>query len=152
MKRSTLGIIPCTKEKIWDIFPDMGSVLAENVYINPFHSLARTYIDFFTNHCVIFSAKYGFLRPHDLVPGFYDVTFDRPNDPYISVEMLKKQSLEKRLNNYRKIIAVCNSRYIAMIKKTFSKKTTIEIPFEGIEDNAEGIMLLNSNIKKIFEL
>lgn len=153
MFENTLGIIPCSKAKIWDAFPDIGGVLAENAYTNPFHQLARSYVNLFAKDWVIFSAKYGFLSPQEIIPEFYDVTFDRPEDPYISIDELKQQIKAKGLHKYRHMIAVCNNRYIAKLEKAFSNeigagKIKLEVPFENIEDDAAGSSVLNAAIRR----
>lgn len=148
----TLGIIPCTKAKIWDPMPMIGEVLAENAYTDPFHHLARTYVLQHTKYWFIFSAKYGLLHPNEFIPEIYDVTFDRPHDPYISVSDLKKQIEEKKLQRFKNIIAVCNSRYISFLKKAFDPNVSkVLTPFKKIEDNAEGCFILNQSLLKIIK-
>lgn len=142
-----LGIIPCTKSKIWDKIPDIGPVFAENAYTNPFHSLAKAYISIFTNNWVIFSAKYGFLNPKDVIDATYDVTFDRPDDPHVTISELDKQVIDKHLNQYTDVIVVCNNRYVDIVKKVFKKiNCKIHIPFNNIEDNSQGSILLNQHL------
>lgn len=74
-KRSTLCIVPCGKEKIWDREPGREPTPAHLVYIGSFASGARAYAEHFhPESWVVLSAMYGFLHPNDLVPGPYDVT------------------------------------------------------------------------------
>lgn len=148
-KFKMLGIIPCSKAKIWDMLPTIGEVFAENAYTNPFHNLARTYVSLFTDDLIIFSAKYGFLSSKDTIPETYDVTFDRPNDPHISVEELKIQIRDKNLDNYEKIMAICNDRYISMLHAAFQGKVEIIVPFKKIEDDLEGCLLLNKQLQQL---
>lgn len=149
---SILGIIPCSKAKIWDELPAIGRVYAENAYINPFHALARTYISLFTNNWIILSAKFGFLNPDEILEETYDVTFDRLNDSYIKVSTLQKQVIDKNLHKYNNIIIVCNNRYVDFVKKAFENyNCRIYVPFKDIEDDEQGSNFLNQQIFKIRE-
>lgn len=144
-----LGIIPCTKAKIWDMYPNIGPMLAKKVYINPFHALAKKYISQFTNQWVILSAKYGFLSPDDTLPRTYDITFDRPDDPYITIEALQLQIVSKKLYNYTDIMIICNNRYIDKIRQAFvNYPVKFHVPFQNIEDDLEGTLRLNKCILK----
>lgn len=145
----TLAIIPCTKAKIWDNLPHLGPVIAQNVYTNPFHSLARSYIQKRSNSWYIMSAKYGFLHPDDVIPETYDITFDRKNDPYISDEQLKFQMNEKNFSNFKNVIVICNERYVERIQRALSGlDINVEIPFRNIEDDEVGCKRL---LNAIFE-
>lgn len=144
-----LGIIPCTKAKIWDMYPNLGPMLAKEVYTNPFHALAKKYISLFTKEWVILSAKYGFLSPNDTLPKTYDITFDRPDDPYITIEALQSQIISKQLYTYTDIMVICNSRYIDKIRQAFiNYPVKFHTPFENIEDDLEGILRLNKCIRE----
>lgn len=117
---SSLGIVPCSKGKVWDRIPTCGAVPAKDAYTGTFHRLARAYAERKADQWMILSAKYGFLAPDDLVPGPYDVTFNRPSDPRcITTERLREQVLEKRLNRYTRVIVVCGDNYVRRIREAF---------------------------------
>jgi len=148
-QNKTLAIIPCTKDKIWDLYPNLGPVMAKNVYTNSFHALARTYISLYTKHWVILSAKYGFLDPKDWIEVTYDVTFDREDDPYISDNDLKSQIVDKKLHEYGNILIIANNRYVEKLKKAFLDfPSKLHVPFENIEDDFKGILRLNKTIQQ----
>jgi len=90
--RSTLAIIPCSKEKIWDEAPERGPCEARFAYTSRLHELCRIYAEEYADRWLILSAKYGFLKPDDILPETYDVTFSRSEDPFISLEDLRKQA------------------------------------------------------------
>ena len=85
----TLCVGPCGKAKNWDKNPEAGATPAREVYTGPFAKKCREYAEtFYGEEYVILSAKYGFLRPEDLVPESYEVTFkDKRTNP-ISVQAL----------------------------------------------------------------
>ena len=64
---------------------------ASEAYISELHILCREYAQTHYDSWFILSAKYGLLAPTDLVPAFYDITFDRPSDPVVSDEKLAEQ-------------------------------------------------------------
>lgn len=130
---STLGVVPCGKKKIWDQDPNRGAVPAGDAYTGTFHLLARGYAERFTDRWVVLSAKYGFLEPHDLVPGPYDVTFNRPSDPRcITTQLLREQVRQKGLDRFFRVVVVCGDRYVQRIRAAF-QGTDVEIvtPLSG---------------------
>jgi hypothetical protein len=121
-----LGIIPCSKEKIWDIEPHRRAVPAHQAYRSAFHHYARAYAQRYCSTHIIFSAKYGFMEPNFLIEGPYDITFSRPDDAYISTEELIEQA-----QNYRtvtSIIILCPHAYAQKITLAF-EETTIKLIF-----------------------
>jgi hypothetical protein len=126
-----LCIVPCGKKKIWDEIPNAGPTKAKNVYIGPFAKKCREYAEnFYPNNWIIISAKYGLLKPDDIVPGQYDVSFNNKKSITISIEELKNQANEKNLVKYDKIIVLGGKNYIDVINKIFSQNT-IYNPLSG---------------------
>jgi hypothetical protein len=130
---SSLGIVPCGKEKIWDRAPNCGTVPARDAYTGTFHRLARAYTERFADQWMVLSAKHGFLAPDDLVPGPYDVTFNRPNDPRcITTERLREQVRQKRLDRFACVIVICGDKYVQRIREAFQGTgTKIITPLKG---------------------
>ena len=125
-----IGIIPCSKEKIWDLYPKSGSVLARHAYRSSFHRLAQNYVRKNCDEWFILSAKYGFLAPDDVIDGPYDVTFTRPQDPFISDSELRRQAL--KIGTANKIISLCPRLYAQRIEQAFSSEITLENPLRGV--------------------
>jgi hypothetical protein len=71
---SLLVIVPCGFKKIWDRYPDAGPTAAEDAYVGPPFKVNRKFAERAGGDWVVLSAKYGFLRPTDLVPGSYNPT------------------------------------------------------------------------------
>ena len=94
-----IGIIPCSKEKIWDIEPNKGAVPANKAYRSAFHQYAAAYAQKYCDHTLIFSAKYGLMEPDFLIEGTYDVTFLRKKDPCISLSEIQKQAKSHNWRN-----------------------------------------------------
>ena len=126
-----IGIIPCSKEKIWDIEPNVGAVPANKAYRSAFHRYAEAYAKKHCTHTLILSAKYGLMEPNFLIDGPYDVTFSREEDPCISLLELQKQA-----NRYRKahsIVVLCPQKYASRLELVFSRLgTNLYFPLRGI--------------------
>lgn len=117
----SLGIIPCSKEKIWDQNPQLQGVLAKDAYRSAFHRYARLYAE---KHCdahIIFSAKYGLIEPDAIIEGPYDVTFSRPEDPCISEEELRRQAQQYAC--YEAIVIICPMAYARILELAFAQSS-----------------------------
>ena len=112
-----IAIIPCSKEKIWDVEPEKGAVPASKAYRSAFHRYAAAYARKNCNHTLIFSAKYGLMEPDFLIEGTYDITFSRKEDTCISVTALQEQAI-----NYAhatSITVLCPQSYAIRLEKAF---------------------------------
>lgn len=118
-----LGIIPCSKEKIWDIEPKREAVPAKHAYRSAFHHYARLYTQKYCTHHIIFSAKYGLMEPDFLIEGPYDITFSRPEDPCISTEDLIQQA--KKYGGYSSIMILCPRAYAHKITPAFKEQNLV---------------------------
>ena len=128
---SVLGIIPCSKEKIWDIDSNVGAVPAHRAYRSSFHCLAQKYIVKHSNQWVIFSAKYGLILPHFIIPKSYDITFSRPTDPCISIAKLQQQL--QSLQPLTTVVNLCPSSYANKIDIICqNSKTPVQHPLRGV--------------------
>jgi hypothetical protein len=115
-----VAVVPCSKEKIWDLDPSLGSVPACKVYLSEFHRLTREYSEKRAARVLILSAKHGFLDLNDPVPGPYDVTFSRPQDAAIQAPALAAQVREKHLDQYEVVLVVCEGDYEQRVRQAFA--------------------------------
>jgi hypothetical protein len=126
----SLAVIPCSREKVWDLKPNAGAVRADQAYRSAFHRLTRQYAELHADEWVILSAKYGFLKPGDTIAGSYDVTFGRPDDPFISDAALRRQAVEQWAHVGR-VIVLCPSLYTARVRAAFTG-VAIDTPLVGV--------------------
>jgi len=110
----------------------MGTVRARDAYVGPLTKMAIEYAEkFHRNSWVILSAKYGFLRPNDIVPGPYNVTFKKKSTNPIKIEELIRQAREKGLYKYYAIMVLGGKDYVEVVKKVFQGKKVIN-PLKGL--------------------
>lgn len=120
---NALCIVPCGKKKIWDVSPDAGPTEARSVYMGSLVRKGVQYAEmFYPSSWCILSAKYGFIRPDELIPGPYNVTFNDPTTGPVAVAMLTKQAREKGLTSYDEIVVVGGARYEAIARAVFEKE------------------------------
>ena len=118
-----LCVVPCGKTKIWDKNPGLGPVAARAVYIGPFAKKCREYAEtFYPSSWCILSAKYGFVRPEEIIPGPYNVSFNDPKTNPIDVRTLALQVLEKGLNDFDQVIVLGGRNYRMIVEAVFTDK------------------------------
>ena len=141
---TVLGIVPCSKEKIWDIHPQKQSVPASKAYRSAFHAYARKYARHHCHQYVILSAKYGIMEPDFLIHESYDVTFSRPQDPYVSTALLAKQA--RRYHSMERVLVLCPQLYAQRIEAAFEGlRATLIFPLRGIGGFGEMHRFLKTN-------
>lgn len=116
---SQLGVLPCGNKKIWEKYPELGTVQARDAYIGTLHHLCRRYAETFIKEWVILSAKHGFLFADDTVDGPYDVAFHQKGNNVISTYRLRDQVTTKRLNQYDELIVLTGKKYKKVIEASF---------------------------------
>jgi hypothetical protein len=127
---SSICIVPCGKAKVWQRRPDAGAVPARSVYIGSFATAARCYAEhFFPGAWWILSARHGFLRPGDLVPGPYDASFAAPTGEELSVPMLRAQAAALGLDQELRLVVVAGSAYVAVCEAVFGDR--VRAPLRG---------------------
>ncbi|HPU75080.1 MAG TPA: hypothetical protein PLG65_02820 [Bacillota bacterium] len=126
-----LCTIPCGRKKIWDVNPEAGPTPARDVYVGPFAGMCRDYADRFFEDWVVLSAKYGFLRPHDLVPTNYDVTFSNRAVETITLSELREQIRRKELTRYQSIVILGGRHYADAVRKAFGEGYSYVQPLAG---------------------
>jgi len=89
----------------------------------------RKYAEKFADRRVILSAKYGFIDLDFIIPENYNVTFKKLKTQPVSVGELRRQIVEKGLNNFSKIVVLGGRDYINVTKSAFKGfKVTIIAP------------------------
>ncbi|MEM4292820.1 MAG: peroxide stress protein YaaA [Thermoplasmata archaeon] len=146
----TVCIVACGKMKIWDKNPNAGKTRAEEAYIGgPTKSSIKYAKKFHPDDWFILSAKYGFLRPDDLIES-YNVTFKKKHTNPISVDELSNQIIEKGLGQYDRIVVLGGEDYVEVVKKAFEKaslKKEILTPLAGLR-SGERVHCLTEAIQK----
>lgn len=144
MMNNHLGIISCSKNKIWELVNSLGPVEAGCAYYGPEFLLAKHYVSRFSDRVIILSAKYGFLDLWDIIPDFYDVTFSRPEDEYVDISCLKKQANVKDLFKYEKLTLIGNLDYQKRVYDTFSDMDIkIDCPVKGLMQEKDICLKIN---------
>ncbi len=133
----TLVIVPCGKEKIWDGEPGRGATPAREAYTSAFFRTNRGYAEHFGEAWMVLSAKYGFVRPFDLLPETYDVTFNRKGPGLVSGERLREQVRELGLDGYGTVVCLGGAGYRRAAGEAFAPfGIEIVAPFAGLKIGA----------------
>ena len=112
-KDNMLIVVSCSEQKVW------SKENSRPVYVPAIYAYTGNDVTWLKNnvpngkgfHCLILSAKYGFIEPEHPIH-YYDVTFSNPKTGPISIESLKNQVLhQSRLfaENERKL---CEFKYV----------------------------------------
>lgn len=128
---NALCVVPCGKSKIWDRDQGAGPTKARDVYTGPFARRCKEYAETLhpTSWCIL-SARYGFLFPDDIVPGPYNVTFNRKRSGPITLEQLRAQVPVKNLDSFSRIVVLGGRDYVKMLRQLFPD-TPIDEPLAG---------------------
>ena len=131
MDKNMLGIVSCSKEKIWDIKPDIGAVSAQYAYRSAFFELAKRYVQLRCKKWLILSAKYGLMTPEFQIPQTYDLSFNRAEDSCIPMEKLRNQA--KKYHSSPTVLVLCPSLYGAKLEEAFAgSDVEIRHPLRGV--------------------
>lgn len=129
----TLCVVPCGKAKIWDRAPEAGPTPARRAYVRGLALETRRYAEAHYADWVVLSAKHGFLRPDDLVPGWYDVTFNRPGPEVVDLETLRRQLREKDLERFDDVVVLAGRIYADVVRRAFEPLgARVRAPLEGL--------------------
>jgi hypothetical protein len=126
-----LCIIPCGAAKVWDKHPDHGPTEAKDVYTDGFAKACQNYAKMFFTDWVILSAKYGFLRPDDIVNEGYNVSFIKPSAETISVPTLQQQVVQKELEKFDGIVVLGGKHYTERVVSAFGSGKNYVYPLSG---------------------
>ncbi|SES24404.1 DUF6884 domain-containing protein [Salipaludibacillus aurantiacus] len=142
-----LCVIPCGNKKIWDSEPLRKAARAKHAYTGVFHKLCKQYAVRFFEDYVILSAKHGFLRPDDWVPGPYDVSFSMRNSEVISPSALKQQFEEKSLDTYEQLVVLTGRKYVPVMESASGNRSILHFPLL----KCKGIGYMQRELKKAVE-
>ncbi len=128
-----LVIVPCGRSKIWSKQPSAGPTPAANAYTGAPFTVNREYAEASGGEWVILSAKYGFLRPTDIIPGPYEVTFKNPSTGPIDIEALRDQVRQMGLDRYSEVVGLGGKEYRAAVERAFrGTPAMLCFPFSGL--------------------
>lgn len=144
----TLCIVPCGKKKIWDQNPDAGPTRAKDVYIGPFARKCQTYArTFYPESWRILSAKYGFLKPVDIIPAPYNVSFnDRRTSP-VGVKELSSQAEKQKFSEYEHFVVLGGKNYVSIMGHVLGS-AQIMTPLSGCSGIGYMMKRLNDAINR----
>jgi hypothetical protein len=128
----TFVVIPCGKAKIWQRYPDLSAVHACDAYIGTPFRVNRRYAESCGCPWYILSAKYGLLRPDDLIVN-YNVTFNKQRTGPISVENLRRQVNQLGLGQFSAGTVLGGKKYCGIITAAFDgSPVKLSFPFRGL--------------------
>ena len=131
--KETLVVIPCGKAKIWDTQPNAGPTPARDAYIGAPFKVNRRFAERKGADWRILSAKYGFIGPDFVIPGNYDVAFNRPSSKPIGLVELQSQIRSQGLTVYETIIGLGGVAYLEILRRTFAGTAVrLIFPFQGL--------------------
>lgn len=128
----TLVVVPCGAKKIWADHPGFGAVVARDAYTGVPFRINRAYAQTVGDDWVILSAKYGFLRPDDVIPGPYEVTFKRKTTNPVGVGVLRQQRQAMQLDAYARVIGLGGVDYRGALQAAFESSAALVFPFAGL--------------------
>lgn len=147
--KPALCVIPCGAKKIWDLVPDAGPTPAKAAYAGAFHKACQKYAEAFSDRWVILSAKHGFLLPDDIVPDNYDLGFQHKDQEIVTVERLKRQLADKRLDRYPDVIVLGGRKVVRVLAGVLDTKTcTVHLPLS----DCKGIGYMLQRLNRAVEL
>jgi|HubBroStandDraft_1064217.scaffolds.fasta_scaffold00726_15 hypothetical protein len=128
-----LVMVACVGQKVWDDEPDADKFQpAGTAYTSPLFRKSREYAKRFGRAWVVFSAKYGFLHPDELIE-HYNVTFKMGGPDLVTVERLREQIAEKALNAFSGIIVLGGRPYVDRVRLGFAgHNVQILDPMQGM--------------------
>jgi hypothetical protein len=129
----SVGIVPCSKQKVWDITPNKKSVRADEAYRSKFHRLSLEYVRQRVDFSLILSAKYGLLELGSPIPGPYDVSFNAPEGRPISFEAIRRQWFSLPIAPTAEVMVLCPSAYAKIIEMALCNgQHRISYPLKGV--------------------
>jgi len=128
-----LVIVPCGRAKVWAKHPSAGPTAAADAYTGAPFIVNRQYAEASGGDWLVLSAKYGFLRPTDVIPGPYEVTFKRSATNPIGVEALREQVGRTGLDRYDEVVGLGGKEYRAAVEAAFEGiAAVLQFPFSGM--------------------
>lgn len=142
-----IAVIPCGKKKIWDIEPRTGPVYAKEAYQGTLHKKCTQYARFHHLYPVILSAKYGFLKPDDMVPADYDVGFQH-HFGVISDEALISQWHAKGFSRTETIVVLTGKKHIRVLNRVIDTPHQWEFPLAHARGIGDMLRILDQSVQR----
>jgi hypothetical protein len=113
---------------------NLTTLTAADAYIGAPFTVNRRYAERPGGEWVVLSAKHGFLRPTDVVPGPYNTTFKRRSTNPIGVAALREQVEQMGLDRYGEVIGLGGCQeYRDAIEAAFEDtRPQLSSPFAGL--------------------
>ena len=128
-----LVIVPCGLLKIWDKIPAAGPTEAKDCFPGPVFKANREFAERFGEAWVVLSAKYGFIEPSFVISHRYHETFRTKASGPVSVDQLRLQIKNQRLDRFSKIIGLGREEYRRVIEQAFvGINTELFFPFSKL--------------------
>jgi len=135
-KENLLIVVSCSKQKVW------GEENWGPAYVPAIHAYTGDDVTWLRNnvpkgrgfHCLILSAKYGFIEPEHPIHN-YNVTFNEPETGPISADSLKNQvccqcrlfsGKEKKLSEFRYVLVKGSDTYVKKTQAAFDSIAVVQ--------------------------
>jgi hypothetical protein len=89
-------------------------------YVSTFFRANRRYAETFGDGWVILSAKYGFVRPETLIPGPYNLTFNRRATGPIGLDLVTTQAETFGLGSAGQVVVLGGRHYREVAQIVFT--------------------------------
>lgn len=118
-RRAELGVVACSKRKIWDEEELVGGAIARRTYRGTLFRLASEFADKHTDRWVILSGLHGFLNPDSRVPGPYNNRLPAKLR-HAQIVKLRQQVIQKGLHKFDRVTVFGGAAYHRAVIGAFS--------------------------------
>ena len=117
-----LVLVSCVMKKVWDtpMHDRPSSVPAGVAYTGSLFTKSRAYAQLFGESWCVFSAKYGFVLPEELIEN-YNATFKERSPGLVEMETLSHQIAEKNLARFQRVEVLGGKEYVSRAREAFLK-------------------------------
>jgi hypothetical protein len=119
-------IVPCTREKVWDINPFAGEVAAKDAYIKSAFLKWRRFAESSGSQWFILSTKYGLLRPDQLIEE-YEVPISRAVGDRTLLKRLKEQGVTFGLDKFERVILLDWEKFEPLVRAALPYRQQYEL-------------------------
>lgn len=98
------------------------------------------------------SAKHGFLRPDDIVPENYDVTFGTAHPEIMAADELCRQFHEKGFSGIEELVMLGGKKYRSVLNKVIGEHQRISWPLSSYKGIGYMLQALNRAVEEKHEL
>lgn len=124
-----LVIVGCGKAKVWDGRRSPGRVRAKDAYIGSLFKSQRRFAERHAVNWLILSAKYGLLRPDQLISD-YDITLGSRS----AITARRIRSQWRRRFGDKSTVAIClaSKNYVRLLRDSIPEAVTLRTPLDGL--------------------